>query len=63
MAVRLKSASANDVALAEVVTFRGADARANTVRLGIMICADGVPFAVLELWSSIIDMAEGQEHE
>lgn len=49
----------NDFAVAEEVTVRGADARANTKRPDVVLYVNGIALGVLELKRSTVSVAEG----
>ncbi len=49
----------NDFAIAEEVTVRGADAKANTKRPDIVIYVNGIALGVLELKRSTVSVSEG----
>jgi len=52
----------NDFAIAEEVTVRGADAKANTKRPDIVIYVNGIALGVLELKRSTVSVSEGIRH-
>ena len=54
-----KSPENNDFAIAEEVTVRGADAKANTKRPDVVLYVNGVALGVLELKRSTVSVSEG----
>ncbi len=54
-----KNPKRNDFAIAEEVTVRGADAKANTKRPDIVLYVNGVALGVLELKRSTVSVSEG----
>ena len=54
-----KNPEKNDFAIAEEVTVRGADAKANTKRPDVVLYVNGIALGVLELKRSTVSVAEG----
>jgi type I restriction enzyme R subunit len=54
-----KNALKNHFVIAEEVTIKGADARANTKRPDVVLYVNGIALGVLELKRSIVSVAEG----